>query len=874
MVEIRRAPLRKNIKLSSSSSSSSLLSACSIRNVILLVIGLQVVSIVWKVVVPSSSVVASYSEPTKPIPDRPPQPSPPLRPLGLQDRLKESIGQVPKTDGNHNHQQQHHHHQQEQQQQQQQQQRLSPPKQDIVRYEEKHEDMNAEHDGDEPNLPHEDVDEQEEPEVAAAAAAARDRRNGARIDEEKEGGMPEEIEGKDEKEEGEEGREEDEDEDLGHVKDSIQQQNRQQKQQNPLLKPIPGSAKHNTVLQKQGSGPTTLAYIKDFDDERSKPAFRTVEIANDPELPSKVASLVGETSLKPCEVYQGKKRVLNPKCTDPDTPLIVYNAARFARTWCGTHIEPKMASKLEDHCPPEEPVHLFPTDFAPVSGQGMSPIILKSHDDTPFPGDLETLKCDIPCQQEKGMAGEKRYIDGEPWTLTYTMADSWTSSTAKIERTDFRRDHYYATQSWKSSVPLTVFHFDKYNLRNRPPVAWDSVKSKAIYLVNSSCSSQGSRRNKYFHATAAKYPVDAYGTCHHNVEVPAGMTIDTPEGRIELMKQYKFVLAFDSMTEKDHISDLMWEALLSGAVPVMVGADNMRDHLPRNSFIWAGDYQSWDDMAAYIKTVSDDKALWESYHKWRTDEGALKAFEDKYYFTKTNPLCRVCRWAYAKRYGLGWDHGRQEVKEPKIARKLCVGSSKGMVTKPFQEAWLVRSDRVDTFQEGKGASETCNSISVDKEIDMDSYKMNRAIHQHDSIVDIILTRVEKRKGTKDELVLSMKFPHVRNSDGSIFHNPHILVESRRGPLVTSAVIQDNDVKVTVLADWVTSITSPQEGVIEVIIQKSEDDTTPGGDLKRIRVITEDTSKLHDKMTEFFPSSFGGILMQDFVDPMDLFYADA
>jgi len=34
---------------------------------------------------------------------------------------------------------------------------------------------------------------------------------------------------------------------------------------------------------------------------------------------------------------------------------------------------------------------------------------------------------------------------------------------------------------------------------------------------------------------------------------------------------------------------------------------------------------------------------------------------------------------------------------------------------------------------------------------------------------------------------------------------------------------------------------------------------------------EDTSYLHDKMTEYFPSPFGKLMIKDFVDPLEVFY---
>lgn len=644
-----------------------------------------------------------------------------------------------------------------------------------------------------------------------------------------------------------------------------------QKMKNTPEEPIPGSPNNKLVAEKKGTGPMKVGYVKDFQDERMNPRFRKI-IVEAVDASQTVASLVKETSVKPCDTSQGKQIGMDPTCLDSDTPLIAYNSAPFPRIWCGKEIKNDEAVVMGEHCS-DPVVHLFSAEAPPVSGEGMPPIVIKAHDDVDIhDSDLETVECDIPCKQEKGIDGSMRFIHGEPWSITQTWQDSYSNQMAKIERTDYRVDKYYSTQSFKSSVPLTYFDFEKYSLKNRPSLDYDAAKNRAVYLVDTACASQSSKRQKYFHATSAVYPVDSYGTCHHNTDIPAGMTIKTAEGRIEIMKQYRFVLAFDATSEKDHISPLVWEALISGAVPVFVGADNIRDHLPPNSFIYAGDYKDWDEMAKYVKTVAESKSLWESYHAWRTDENALTALEAKYNFSRTDPTCRMCRWAYAKKYGLGWDEAKQEVVELKSPRQLCI--SKGLASKPFQEEWLARLNNDETtLKLDSDASETCTSMTSEEDVEHDSFTVHRTIVQHDGVADMIIKDIETEH-TEGEFILRLNFPGVRNSDGACFHNTHTLVQATRNPIVSSASIQDEFSKVTILADWVTEVTSPSEGVMEVVIQGTKDGEIKKDFPKRIRVISEGVSKIHDKMTEFFPSSFSKRMIKDFTDPLEVFFADS
>jgi hypothetical protein len=179
----------------------------------------------------------------------------------------------------------------------------------------------------------------------------------------------------------------------------------------------------------------------------------------------------------------------------------------------------------------------------------------------------------------------------------------------------------------------------------------------------------------------------------------------------------------------------------------------------------------------------------------------------------------------------------------------------------------------DILQEVDDATETCDSMTSDGTIHAGSFEVHRTLIQHDGVTDIIISGVDRDKA-ESEVVLRLHLPGVRNSDGAHFRNTHTLVPTTRGALVSSASFQDEFAKVTFLADWVTTISSPHEGIIEVVIQTAKEGPI-GKDLpKRIRVIIEDMNELHDKMTEFFPSAFGKQMTQDFVDPLEIFFSDA
>jgi hypothetical protein len=89
--------------------------------------------------------------------------------------------------------------------------------------------------------------------------------------------------------------------------------------------------------------------------------------------------------------------------------------------------------------------------------------------------------------------------------------------------------------------------------------------------------------------------------------------------------------------------------------------DFLRHHLPKHSTMLVDDFDySTQDLARYLGEVSRNKTLYESYHQWRKLP-LPKWFHKKYDFTKVHALCRMCRFIYAKKYGLGWDREAQEI---------------------------------------------------------------------------------------------------------------------------------------------------------------------------------------------------------------------
>jgi Glycosyltransferase family 10 (fucosyltransferase) C-term len=658
-------------------------------------------------------------------------------------------------------------------------------------------------------------------------------------------------------------------------------------------KPTPDEASlqdkdlHQLIVGKKGTGPTHIAYVQDITNDRLHPVFREVAVHSGDQA-SVVASNVQVAKVAPCLQLESTGKAHHwtkqQPCLDTNSPQIAYNSASFPRTWCGQEIGPGTAVIMREHCS-DAVVHLFGTETASASGRGMPPMILKmftvhhSVEDLSF---FQNVSCDVPCLEQPGtIVAErirKRSFAGEPWTIVQTTVDPSTNPNAQVERTDYRRDTFYSTMSFMSDLPLTYYDPEKFSVRNRPAVSYDTAFPKAVYIIRGSCGQTASRRTKYYQTLILKkFSVDSMGDCDHTVDVPPGKSIETSEGRIEIMKDYRFVLAFDRTKDKDFISTLVWEALVSGSVPVVVGAENVGRHLPKNSFIDHSSYPGWEELADDVIAINESKERWEAYHAWRTDEVELAKFEALYEFSKTNQSCRLCRWGYAKKYGLGWDRTKQQVREPRFSRTLCTTDKTGLASKPFQEAWISRNEDDEIAVPQEGGAEHCSPTASSTIDNKSTYKIERSLLEHDGVIDIVVEHIE-RESTKQELVLRLSIPGLRNSEGANFANTHSIVKDLTyGPVVSSISLQDEFSKVTILADWTTLITSPAEGVVEiVVVEQNENGEQPESPLfpnipKRIRVILEDMDFINDKMTEYFPSPFAKRAIKDFVDPLEIYY---
>ena len=91
-------------------------------------------------------------------------------------------------------------------------------------------------------------------------------------------------------------------------------------------------------------------------------------------------------------------------------------------------------------------------------------------------------------------------------------------------------------------------------------------------------------------------------------------------------------------------------SLKYGAVPVVVGAPkaDYTKVAPPNSFIHVGDFDTFTDLANYLKRVDKDDRMYRKYHEWRNHgevHGNNLSREARY------TMCRTIPHIYPRRAG-------------------------------------------------------------------------------------------------------------------------------------------------------------------------------------------------------------------------------
>ncbi len=173
----------------------------------------------------------------------------------------------------------------------------------------------------------------------------------------------------------------------------------------------------------------------------------------------------------------------------------------------------------------------------------------------------------------------------------------------------------------------------------------DFYKSSPVekeYLINAFISSpfNQSMRLQYLQELMKYMEVHSYGKVFNNMAVRNDMG---SKSKTELIKKYKFTIAFENSIAKDYVTEKFFQPLLAGSVPVYLGAPNVDDFAPgKNCYINVNDFDSPKSLASYLKTLDRNLELYKQYFEWK-EQPLNTSFHRISTDIWMHPMVRLCK---------------------------------------------------------------------------------------------------------------------------------------------------------------------------------------------------------------------------------------
>jgi len=135
-----------------------------------------------------------------------------------------------------------------------------------------------------------------------------------------------------------------------------------------------------------------------------------------------------------------------------------------------------------------------------------------------------------------------------------------------------------------------------------------SRKKNLCAFISSNWDESG--RRAYVRDLFRHLDVHSYGKFMRNKRLLLDRGIST---KLRVMKKYAFTLAFENSIETDYVTEKFYQPLMSGCIPVYLGAPNIGDFAPgERCFVNACDFETPARLADFIKQADP-----EEFQSWR-----------------------------------------------------------------------------------------------------------------------------------------------------------------------------------------------------------------------------------------------------------------
>ncbi|KAL4183442.1 hypothetical protein AMTRI_Chr11g98260 [Amborella trichopoda] len=205
---------------------------------------------------------------------------------------------------------------------------------------------------------------------------------------------------------------------------------------------------------------------------------------------------------------------------------------------------------------------------------------------------------------------------------------------------------YHAKDDVQSTYAGALFHNNR-NYYVSPQKNNDTL----VYWSSSRCLP---KRNQLARELLTLLPHHSFGNCLNNVGGPdmalafypecGSRTGHAPKWWDHLhcaMSHYKFVLAIENTETESYVTEKLFYALDSGAVPIYFGAPNVADFVPPHSIINGKKFESLGALAKYVKALSSNPVAYAEYHAWRRC-GVMGGYRSTREVSLDTLPCRLC----------------------------------------------------------------------------------------------------------------------------------------------------------------------------------------------------------------------------------------
>ena len=195
---------------------------------------------------------------------------------------------------------------------------------------------------------------------------------------------------------------------------------------------------------------------------------------------------------------------------------------------------------------------------------------------------------------------------------------------------------------WKTSMPTRMFSTLRFHER---------LPAIAVFISNCQISSMVPPRSTFILKLSKFYPVHHYGGCsdpllvggqqgpmthllspvsanktaHFSDEFPGALETNFGAdgnhnpGKLSVLSAYRYTFTAENSFGMDYVTEKVYDALASGAVPIYLGAPNFIDFIPAAAaVINFRDFSSIEAVANYLRVLDNAEDKWLQHHEWRS----------------------------------------------------------------------------------------------------------------------------------------------------------------------------------------------------------------------------------------------------------------